>query len=321
LADYEPLTEGLWIEHNPLPDPYPKLIAHGQPSATANVLAWLRGELDPATLAEQRTAPEPAASRPPEPLPEAGPTFQITAGQLDLVRGKETDSDFDRTTQQTLHKRLTRQTDLLLLETAKVGNRYPQLATTIQEYSDLIGQPFDELDVVDLWAVGNALLAQAISFQQQDRTRTITEPLEPAHLALLVEVAGLHGGFILGFPTGLELSNRADDARIGPNIARLVGAPTSNLLAALSVQRKVVSERARKLAEALDAALIASGWDAARVGYTAYATVRNALIAIVKSSNLVQRERWDPRRGSYRWICNSNLPFWNNGAAAGFSAH
>jgi Leucine-rich repeat (LRR) protein len=40
---------GIWVDNNPLPDPYP-LIARSQPSATVNVLAWLRGELDPLTL-------------------------------------------------------------------------------------------------------------------------------------------------------------------------------------------------------------------------------------------------------------------------------
>jgi len=167
--------------------------------------------------------------------------------------------------------------------TTKVGNRYPQLVTTIDEYAELINKPLDELDIVNLWALGNALLAQAISFEKQDKNRTITEPLEPTHLALLIEVAGMHGGFILGFPSAIELSERADAARLGSDVVSAIREPASNVLASLSRQRRLVSERARQLADALDAALVAVEWDVARVGYTSYATLRNALIAIGKS--------------------------------------
>ena len=162
----------------------------------------------------------------------------------------------------------------------KVGNLYPQLATTVSAYVNLIDQPFEELDIVNFWAVGNGLLAQSISFERQNKLHTITEPLERIHLALLLEVAGLHGGSILGFPKAIELTERADMSRMGPNIAGLIGEPTSNVLAALSRQRKLVSERARQLTDALDVALTSVGWDVARVGYTSYATVRNALIVI-----------------------------------------
>jgi hypothetical protein len=48
----------LHLEKNPLPDPYPILVGRGQPFATANVLARLRGELDPQTLANAPQSPE-----------------------------------------------------------------------------------------------------------------------------------------------------------------------------------------------------------------------------------------------------------------------
>ena len=55
--DSHPVVDGLRLDGNPLPAPYPALIAQGQPTATANVLAWLRGELDPSGL-----SPPPAPS-------------------------------------------------------------------------------------------------------------------------------------------------------------------------------------------------------------------------------------------------------------------
>jgi Leucine-rich repeat (LRR) protein len=66
--DTKPYTEGLWLDENPLPDPYPKLLAPGQPNATINVLAWLRGELDPATLdSASPSEDDEEPSEPPEP--------------------------------------------------------------------------------------------------------------------------------------------------------------------------------------------------------------------------------------------------------------
>jgi hypothetical protein len=166
--------------------------------------------------------------------------------------------------------------------TIKVGNQHPQLLLIVDEYSRLINGQIDTLDVVDLWAVGNALMAQSISFERQNKDRTFTEPLEPDHLGTLIEVSALHGGFILGFPKAAELVARADNARIGPDLARVIEAPTSHLLGALARQRRFLTDRARELIEALDAALFAGAWDSARIGYTSYATTRNALLTIGK---------------------------------------
>lgn len=108
-----------------------------------------------------------------------------------------------------------------------------------------------------------ALLAQSIAFERQDHSKTITEPLEPNLLALLVEVAGLHGGFILGFPRALELSERADNARFGPDIIDLIQEPTASILADLTRQPKLVSERARRFVDVIDGALTTVGWETA----------------------------------------------------------
>jgi hypothetical protein len=280
------LTEGLLVDDNAFPHPYPLLIAGGQPSATANIIAWLRGELDLSTLPP--VAEPPDASRdieiglPQEPQPEAGPTFTIRSGILDLLPGPETDQAFDRSTQAAIHRRIIRQIEPLRAETSKVGNRHPGLALTVEEYANLVNKPLDDLDVTDLWAVGNGLLAHAASFEKQNERRTLTEPLEPSHLALLLDVARLHAGFILGFPKGIELTERADRSQITPNIVQSINDPTSRVLAALAQQRKLVSERARRLIKVLEDALIVGGWETARVGYTSYATVRNALIELGK---------------------------------------
>lgn len=280
---------GIYLTDNPLEHPYPLLIAGGQPSATRNVLAWLRGEIDPATLpvsvpaSSEREEEEEDLSTPEEPALESGPTFSLRSGQLDLVPGLETDPTFDRATQKTLHNRIIRRIEPLRAETLKVGNRYPGLALSVEEYATLVSQPFDELDITDLWAVGNGLLAYAVSFEKQNQNRTLTEPLEPSHFALLLDVARLHAGFILGFPKAVELTERADHAQIAPDVFDLIDGPISNILSALSQNQRLVSERARHLAEALQAAMTVAGWRTTRVGYTGYVTVRNALIQLCKA--------------------------------------
>ncbi len=277
---------GLWLSGNPLPDPYPTLIEADQPKATENVLSWLRGELDPSTLSPQQKEEKTLAPPdvPPEPSEEAGPTFRVEAGQIDLASEPEQATDFDRVTQEALHRRLKRQVELLREATAKVGNQHPQLSAVVEEYARLVAPPISQLGVVDLWAAGNAIMAQAIAFEKHDHLRTLTEPLEPNHLSLLIEVSALHGGFILGFPTAANLVSRADRSRLGPEVAQAIGASTSNVLGALSRQRRLFSDRARQLVEALDSALLSGSWDAARIGYTSYATVRNALVALGRIS-------------------------------------
>jgi hypothetical protein len=69
---------GLSLDKNPLPPPYPVLIRDGQPSATANVLAWLRNELDPTKLQQGDTSPGEKVTPPPEiPTQGYGPHFEV----------------------------------------------------------------------------------------------------------------------------------------------------------------------------------------------------------------------------------------------------
>lgn len=49
-ARYKPEWAGLLVSRNPLREPFQTLIGRGQPADTINVLAYLRGELDPASL-------------------------------------------------------------------------------------------------------------------------------------------------------------------------------------------------------------------------------------------------------------------------------
>lgn len=271
---------GLYLGGNPLSDPLPSLIINGQPSATMNVMFWLRGELDPDELRESNPSADKAA--PPEPALEPGPDFAISNGRIDLV-GVPEERAFDAVTQEMLLQRLRKQVLLLKAENVKIGNQHPLLVQTVDEYALTVSAPLDEIEVVNLWAVGNSLMAQALAFEQQDAHRTIAEPLEPLHFGLLIEISRLHGGFILGFPTGVALTQRADVARLAPDAVQAIQQSTSDLLSSLAKQRRLTSDRVRGLANSLEAALISASWNVARVGHTSYVTLRNFLIEVGKT--------------------------------------
>jgi Leucine-rich repeat (LRR) protein len=279
-------SRGLFLNGNPLIDPYPILIAHGQPSATTNVLAWLRGELDSSILQNRRSDIDHDEGvdevTPPAPAHELGPNLQLVVGRFDLATDNDVQGNYDRIIQNVLHVRLNKQLELLKDEAQRFSNQHPLLARTIVEYAELASQPLDSIDVVSLWTIGNALIAQSVSFEQQDISRTISDPLEPHQQALLIEASRLHGGFIFGFPLGAELTQRADRLLSTPYKLASIGAPTSHVLGALSKQRHFLSERARKFVQLLEAALFAAGWKSTRAGYSSYVTVRNFLIEMGK---------------------------------------
>jgi len=150
----------------------------------------------------------PPESIPPEPSSEPGPVLQVTERGLEII-WQPIGTDFDETLQKALHERLRHLLLTLKDATSRVANAHPTLDHLVSEYSDLIAQPFDRLDIGSLWAVGTGLLAFRVAFANQF-SGTMTEPLEPHHLALLQQAAEIHGGFILGFPKGRELTDRAD---------------------------------------------------------------------------------------------------------------
>ena len=222
----------------------------------------------------------PPESIPPEPSSEPGPVLQVTERGLEII-WQPIGTDFDETLQKALHERLRHLLLTLKDATSRVANAHPTLDHLVSEYSDLIAQPFDRLDIGSLWAVGTGLLAFRVAFANQS-SGTMTEPLEPQHLALLQQAAEIHGGFILGFPKGRELTDRADQARMSPEIIAQIARPTHHILEGLAHAENVVELRTRKIFAALDESLTVHGWDVARIGYVAYSWARNSLIEFGK---------------------------------------
>jgi hypothetical protein len=216
----------------------------------------------------------------PEPAQEPGPVLQVTERGLEVV-AQPLGAEFDEVLQKTLHHGLQRVVPKLTDITHKVANRYPELDRVVSEYLDLVAQPFDELDVASIWMVGAGLVAFNAAFANQARD-TITEPLEPNHIALLQQAAQLHGAFIHGFPQGRELTDRADQARLSANVIDQIAPPTRRILDALKKAREIVEDQTRNFLSAIDDSLIIHGWESARIGHAAYVVTRNSLIALGK---------------------------------------
>jgi len=218
---------------------------------------------------------------PPTPSTEPGPILEVGKRGLALATPRPL-GDFDHLQQSALHERLRRLCPSLVEATRRVGNTHPGLKAIVEEYADLIARPMDAIDAASLWAVGVGILANRDAFASLPRADVMTEPLEPDHLALLEQVAAVHGAFILGFAQGRELTERADQARLTPEILAAIMPPSRDLLARWRDAGQIVEERTRTFFGAVRAAAIEPSWDTARVGYSAYAVTRNALIGVGK---------------------------------------
>jgi hypothetical protein len=256
--------------------------------------AALRGRDAQGNQSEQveqnkREAPKdkkaPSEVRLEEPVPEPGPEFDITSQGLSLKTPHPPQGPFDEQTQRALYERLKKSAPLLAQSSR--GSNNPAivgLSAVTAEYADLVARPFESLDVVSLWAVGTGLLANRDAFARAHDERTMTEPLEPAHFALLQQVAEIHGGFILGFSEARELTERADQARISGEAMERVVSLARGLIDQLR-SSKEVDARTRSFLAAIEEGLVVPGWKITRAGFAAYVVTRNALIAIGRLLN------------------------------------
>ncbi|WP_170984814.1 leucine-rich repeat domain-containing protein [Roseomonas sp. AR75] len=202
---------GLHLEGNPLAPPLPALIAPGQPEATRNVLAWLRGELDPAKVAGLVAAYAPAL--PPDmPNPGAGLHLEVGAsGAIVFAPPEALDAEGNHVARlRSLHPELCAALDDLLaaLGGATLGGRNaPQgpLAEAATAYAAIATAPLEAMDFDRLYARGVRLRAAAAETE-----KAIERGVEPAlpvkAAAALRTVLDLHGPFIRATKAGIELS-------------------------------------------------------------------------------------------------------------------
>ncbi len=210
-----------------------------------------------------------------------GPAFRIGERGLEMVTPPPP-GDIDQTVQTALQRRLKRLCLDLLEATRRVDNQHPELLAIISEYSDLITTPLEALDVASLWAVGTGLLSHRDAFSQSSKSNVTGDLLERPHYALLSQVTEVHGAFILGFPLGRELADRADRMRLSPRVLASILPAARALLQHWRHARHMVEIRTRKFLGAIEEGAFGPSWEVARAGYPAYVVTRNILIDLGK---------------------------------------
>lgn len=222
-----------------------------------------------------------AEARPPEPSEVAGPAFEFTsnAGLATAPADRAFEVD-DAEVTATLHDSLRDLLPRLRDATHKVSNRHPDLAGIIGLYADLIAA--DTPAVAKLWAAGAELHGFAEAFAGQDTDRTLTDPLEPTHLAMLTSAARLHGAFVLGFPLGRKLTEDADRFRLAAETLAAIGRPMATILEGLGRQDGWVEEETRRFLSAIGATWHTTGWKLTTSAHAAYVAVRNALVVVTR---------------------------------------
>ncbi|MCF1470983.1 hypothetical protein FS763_03445 [Agrobacterium vitis] len=223
---------------------------------------------------------EATVSSPPEPEPGPGPHYDIIDGKLGIVASPPHSDEVN--TQTKLFERLCRDIDRLVSAAHKIDNSHPNLAFSIREYAALLDTSLDALDVTGIWAVGGSLAGFAQSFREQNRNRTLAEPLEPEVDGLLQSVVRQHGAFIMGFEEGRDLVDRADQFALDSEKFHGLEESGNPLIAELASNADLVSDDARAVHKSVSDVLHDVGWTIARNCYTGFLTIRNAVRIIIK---------------------------------------
>jgi Leucine-rich repeat (LRR) protein len=274
---------GLELDGSPLTDPLPQLIAPGQPQATINVLAWLRGELDanalPGVQADDIAVEDPPPSFPPQGagmhivLDESARLVPAPPGSLDRdgnhlprLRG--------------LHPSL-REAAGDLVESLAAGNRpHPLMLKRAEAYRARIDLPLDEINFPELFAEGVRIdnAARRVSKAVQDG-RLDTPPLPLAAEEALDTILQLHPGFIAASRDGAEMIVHQTTVHLTAEDLPVLAEAAGTIAAELARRPDLAApEVPASIADA--AAEIAASPNPGRDAMTTIAMSRNAVIGI-----------------------------------------
>ncbi|MBB4006258.1 hypothetical protein [Allorhizobium taibaishanense] len=218
--------------------------------------------------------------QPPEPEPGPGPQYDIIDGKLSIVASAPLEDEI--TPQLRLFERLQRDVERLVNAADRIDNSHPNLAFSIREYGTLLDTSLAELDVTGVWSVGSSLAGFAQSFREQNRNRTLAEPLEPEVDGLLQSVIRQHGAFIMGFEEGRDLVDRADRFALDTETTRGLEESGNPLIAELASNADLVHDDTRAVHRSVNNYVQEFGWASGRVGYAAYLLVRNAVRVVIR---------------------------------------
>ncbi|NOG69337.1 leucine-rich repeat domain-containing protein [Roseicella sp. DB1501] len=227
---------GLHLQDNPLEPPLPQLIAPGEPEATRNVLAWLRGELEPAA---PDAIADPLAMLPA--LPQQGAGGQVVldaAGAIAFAPPGDLDAEGNNLRRlRSLHPELCDLARTLRAALDRDNRPHDFLLGRVGPYLHLLDRPLAEVDFDRLFNAGvrleNAIRATGRQIAAGELPPLGLEADEAAESLL-----SLHALFILATRTGQEALEEAPRytltqtelaelrAAIGAFVAATQGEPT-----------------------------------------------------------------------------------------------
>ncbi|MGO4834051.1 hypothetical protein AB4144_17470, partial [Rhizobiaceae sp. 2RAB30] len=194
-----------------------------------------------------------------------GPNFEIKgsklAGSHSFPKVNEAEG------QSRLHGQLKRAVVAAEPMLAKVENKFPEIVNAYREYAAIVDADTDEIDVVALWSVGGALLSFADSYREQNRDRTLAEPLEPQTAGALQSITRLHGAFVMGFDEGRDLVLKADEFLLNTATVEAVSDPGNALLEVFAGDKRLIESRTLKQNKPVRDYVHEYGWTSTRAGY------------------------------------------------------
>jgi hypothetical protein len=267
--DDEPYTYGLFLDENPLPHPYSILIATGQPSATANVLRWLRNELNPAV---------------PEIPPQGyGPHFEVgDDGIITFAPPDALDREGNNVARlKKLHPSL-RSLSFEIVEALGKGNiPHRHLRDRADAYRALIEQDLECIDFALLYVEG-VRLANAERAAGGDKE---LPPLDPPVREAIDTLLQVHGTFMLASAEGLEIIAAEERYQRTPQEEIEYRTAAVGFARSLQNEPKVIDQQAASFV--LGAAEeIGKGVNLERSGAVATGTIRNVAITAATAAAL-----------------------------------
>lgn len=207
-TDFDPRTDGLFLEGNPVPDTYSSLIAEGQPNATSKVLAWLRGEIEPETPRSEPEQVEVASSNvepPPLPSQGVGPHFEVDdKGVIRFAPPEALDRHGNNVRRlRALHPTICSLARELSASLGKGNSPHGHLCGRIEAYRDLVDQELESVDFSLMYIEGVRVAnAERVAVQKIERGELPAMELSDGEaLATLLQ---LHANFMMSTTEGIE---------------------------------------------------------------------------------------------------------------------
>jgi hypothetical protein len=276
---------GLRLEGCPLDDPLPRLIAPGQPAATRNVLAWLRGELDANSLPPVNIDLAARENEPPD-LPPRSAGRHVVIDQngrlLPAPPGSLDEAGNLLPRLRAVHPAL-REAAWELVAALDAGNRpHPRLLQRAQAYAALVDVDLPQVDFPGLFAVGVQLDNAARRARKAIADGHIDTPELPlAAEEALDTILEVHPGFIAASRDGSEmLADQLTIQLTAQNVLDLAGAAIS--FAGDLARRPDLAAPELPAAIANAAAEIATSPNAHRDATTTIAMTRDAVIGMAQ---------------------------------------